>query len=356
MDIRMNDGTIVKNVPAGTTRTQLREAVAKSKNGQPYLTPEEEPTPVVDTGQGRVSKSLERGLENLKSTGYGLGVLAADTIGADDLAKSALEGYKRTSKAAGELASDVASYKDIKGFGDAGKYAVDAVFENLAMFLPSLVSGGIGAIVARKSAEKLVAGMVAEKVGQGVAKELAEKEAAKFVAKRVAIGSAAGGYLPSAGMETGSIYGDIIDQGGQRNASAIGAATAGGLVAGALDIVSAVPILGKIFGQATGDVSKSLIKRLGVEGAKQFLLEGGTEGLQTVVEQLSVNSIIPGKDISWDQVADAALKGAIGGGVMGAGTEAIFGGNTKQEEPDATEREVLPNEPVEAPEGALENP
>jgi len=333
--------------PDGATDEQII-AYARSQFEKPEA--EEAPAPVVDPSQGRVSKSIERGWENLKSTGYGLAVLGADAVGADDLANSALEGYKRTSKKAESLASDVASYKDIKGFGDAGKYAVDAVFENLPMFLPSLVSGGIGATVARKSAEKLVEGMVAKKIGEGIAKEAAEREAAAFVAKRVAAGSAVGGYAPSAGMEAGSIYGDIIDQGGKRDASSVGAATAGGLVAGALDVVSAVPILGKIFGQAAGEVSTGLIRRLGTEGAKQFLLEGGTEGLQTIVEQLSANSVIPGKDISWDQVADAAIKGAIGGGVMGAGTEAIFGGNTKQQE--EPEREVKPNELVANPEGA----
>ena len=116
-----------------------------------------------ETGQGRISKSLERGVEGLKSTGYGLAALGADVVGAKDFGTSMLEKYKQTEARAQELASDVPTYKDIHGFGDAGKYAVDAIFENLPMFIPSLVSGGVGAAVARKGAESLVADMVVKK-------------------------------------------------------------------------------------------------------------------------------------------------------------------------------------------------
>jgi hypothetical protein len=298
------------------------------------------PASVEDTGQGRISKSLERGVEGLKSTGYGLAALGADVVGAKDFGTSMLEKYKQTEARAQELASDVPTYKDIHGFGDAGKYAVDAIFENLPMFIPSLVSGGFGAAVARKGAESLVADMVAKKIGEGLGKDAAEKAAAEMVAKRVAVGSAAGAYVPSAGMEMGSIYGDIVDETGKRGGTGAAAAVVGGSVAGALDLVANIPILGKMFGEAAKDVSGSLIKRLGVEGAKQLLLEGGTEGLQTIVEQASAQAGGSNKAINWDDVIDSALKGGLAGGVLGAGTEAAFGGQQKQPTEDA------PSEPV----------
>jgi len=286
--------------------------------------------PEIGTGQGRVSKSLERGYEGLKSTGYGLAALGADVVGAEDFGTSMIEKYKQTEANAQALASDVPTYKDIHSFGDAGKYAVDNLFENLPMLIPSLVSGGVGAAVARKGAEKLVAGMVAKKMGEGLSKEAAEKAAASMVAKRVAVGSAAGAYVPSAGMEIGSIYNDIVDETGERGGKGVAAAVAGGLVAGALDVVAEVPILGKMFGESSKIIAGGLIKRLGVTGAKQFLLEGGTEGLQTVVEQLSAQAGGSNKALDWDEVIDATLKGGIFGVGIGSGTELLFGHGAKQ--------------------------
>lgn len=306
--------------------------------------------PEADTGQGRISKSLERGVEGLKATGYGLAALGADVVGAEDFGTSMLEKYKQTEAKAQALASDVPTYKDIHSFGDAGKYAVDAVFENLIMFLPSLVTGGIGAAVARKGAEKLVADMVAKKMTEGLAKEAAEKAAAEMIAKRIALGSAAGAYVPSAGMEMGSIYGDIVDETGKRGGAGLGAAIAGGAAAGALDVVSAVPILGKVFGESAKEIAGSFIKRIGVEGTKQLLLEGGTEGLQTIIEQVSAQAGGSNKPIDWDEVVDAAIKGGIAGGVIGGGTEAVFG-KTKKEKVETEPTGTVPTEQI-APEEA----
>lgn len=339
-----NDDEIISHL-AETRKFDVEGAKKAGYSSQEILAhlqsaPAAPPAPEEDTGQGRISKSLERGVEGLKSTGYGLAALGADVVGAKDFGTSMLEKYKQTEARAQELASDVPTYKDIHGFGDAGKYAVDAIFENLPMFLPSLVSGGVGAAVARKGAESLVADMVAKKIGEGLGKDAAEKAAAEMVAKRVAVGSAAGAYVPSAGMEMGSIYSDIVDKTGKRGGAGSAAAIVGGSVAGALDVVADVPILGKMFGEAAKDVSGSLIKRLGVEGAKQFLLEGGTEGLQTIVEQASAQAGGSNKAINWDDVVDSALKGGFAGGVLGAGTEAVFGGQQKQSTEEA------PSEPL----------
>jgi hypothetical protein len=86
-----------------------------------------------------------------------------------------------------------------------------------------------------------------------------------------------------------------------------------GTAAAALDTVLPARILSKVGGPVANDiVVDKLVKRLGKEGAATFLLEGGTEALQTIIEQL------PSGEVDWDEVIEAGLRGGFGGGVAGS--------------------------------------
>ncbi|MCC7015793.1 MAG: hypothetical protein IT564_01130, partial [Rhodospirillales bacterium] len=283
-----------------------------------------DPQAIDDTVRSSTAgKALIRGGLQLKGVGQGLGLLGADFFGADEIARDLLEGYQGTQKELEAVKSDVPSYKDIDSLGDLGTYAVDAVFENLPMFIPGLVTGGVGAAIARKGAEKLVEKIVAEQVAKGVAKDAAEKIAAREVMKRITIGSAAGAYPSAVGMEAGSIYTDIVDEGGARDLGSQAAALGGGAVAGALEVIPEVAALRKVMGPVADEFTGSLVKRLGKEGAKLFLAEAGTEGAQTIIEQASRNAALEGdQDINWDEVVDATLKGGLAGGILGTGAQA----------------------------------
>lgn len=277
----------------------------------------------------RITDSWNRGLANLKATGYGLVAAGADAVGDKELGDWGLEGYKDATELARTYQSDVPSYKDIRtdtvgGFAtDAGKYAVDAVFENLPMFLPSLVTGGVGVAIARKGAEKVVERVVAAKMAEGLSRELAEKAAAKAVLQRVGVGAAAGALPSTAGMETGSIYGDIVEETGKRGGAASAIAFGGGLAAGSLDVLPQVMALKKAFGPLADEFTGSLVKRLGVAGAKTFLAEAGTEGAQTLIEQASVKAAGGKRPYNWDEVIDATLKGGLPGGILGVGGQGV---------------------------------
>lgn len=312
---------------------------------QPEMTDEEvmglKPDTQAPNTDGRFVKGVKRGAHNLASTGYGLAAVGADLVGADGVRDKMIAGFQDQNKQAEAIQSDVPSYTDIRTDGvgnfltDAGKYAVDAFAENIPMFIPSLVTGGLGAVAAapgRAAAEKLIEGSIAKHVatlaGEGlvgaearkVAEARAAEEVGKHIAKRTGMGAAAGAYPSSAGMEVGSIYSDIYNDTGESHP---GLALGGGAVAGALDVIPQVHALRNALGPAADELTGSLIRRLGVAGGKTILEEMGTEGLQTVIEQVTAQQANPNKPFDWNDVVDSMLKGLVGGGVMGAGGEAV---------------------------------
>lgn len=271
---------------------------------------------IIEQAQG----DFGRGIENLKALGYGVGGLVADQFGNDEAATRMLDEYVAIQNdIAKSNPATIGTYKNIKSMGDAGRYAVEAVAENLPMLIPSLVTGGIGAQIGKKGAERVVAGMIETQVAKGVAREVAEKQAAQFVAKRIMLGSIAGAAPASVGMESGSIMGDIYQETGEKRS---GIALAGGIPAGLLDTIQPVMALRKIAGPVVDEVAGGIVKRMGREAGLQFLAEAGTEGLQTVIEEFAAAKAA-NRDMSTDHIIDAMLKGGIGGGVMGVASQGV---------------------------------
>lgn len=265
----------------------------------------------------QAGRDVKRGASNLRAMSEGLAGTVYGLMGADDAARSALEvATARMERTARENPALIGSYENIHGADDAIRYAVEAVAENLPMFVPSLASGGAGGLAARKAAQGIVSDMVA-KVGR--------ERALKELERRIMIGQVTGAATASVGMETGSIAGDIYQKTGRAEPWT---ALAGGIPAGLLDTIEPVMALRKIAGPVADGVAGSIIKRLGVESGKQFMAEAGTEGLQTIIENAAVLSAQNKQPLTpelLDGVVDAMLKGGIGGGVMGAGSEAVSG-------------------------------
>lgn len=298
-----------------------RDSEAQRLPGEANLRPTSRPDIATQFKQ-----DVRRGVDSVGNLGVGIAALGADLVGADDTADDLLARYIRNEEeSAAKNPAVIGTYKNIEDLGDAGRYAVEAIGENLPMFLPSLLSGGVGALAARKVAERGVASFVEAQVAKGVARDIAEKQAAQLVARRATAGAAAGAAASSVGMESGSIYGDTFAETGEK---APGLALAFGVPAGLLDAIEPVYALRRVAGPAVDELAGGIIKRLGREVGAQFLLEAGTEGLQTMLEE-APKSISTGQPY-WtgdllDRVIDAGLKGGIGGGVMGAGTAALSG-------------------------------
>lgn len=275
---------------------------------------------LVDQARG----DFGRGIDNLRALGFGTAGMAAEAAGKGDDATKLLDQYVAIQNdVAKNNPATIGSYKNIHDMGDAGRYAIEAVMENLPMILPSLVTGGVGAQAAKIGAQRLVGGMIESQVAKGIAREVAEKNAAQFIARRVMMGSAAGAAPATIGMETGSIGGDIYQETGQKRP---GIALGYGIPAGLLDTLEPVLALRKIAGPVADEVAGGIIKRLGVEAGKQFIAEAGTEGLQTIIEEAG-KSQASGKKLFTpellDNVIDSALKGGLGGAGMGVASQGI---------------------------------
>ncbi|PZU71067.1 MAG: hypothetical protein DI540_01030 [Sphingobium sp.] len=298
-----------------------RESEAQRKPDEGNLMPGQRP------GVGDQFRSdVKRGVANVGNLGVGLAALGADLVGADDTADALLQRYiANEAENADKNPAVIGTYKNVHDLGDAGRYALEAVGENLPMLVPSLLSGGLGAVAARKAAERGVVKFIDAQIAKGVSREVAERQAAQFVTRRATAGAAGGAAASSVGMESGSIYGDTFSETGKK---APGLALTFGVPAGLLDAIEPVYALRRVAGPAVDQLAGGIIRRIGREAGTQFLIEAGTEGLQTLLEQ-APKSIETGQPY-WteellDQVIDAGLKGGIGGGVIGAGSGALSG-------------------------------
>lgn len=256
------------------------------------------------------TRGLYRGIDELGATGYAAMGAASEAIGANDIADWSYDKYLDQMQDAEYNRGTVESIKDINTLDGLARYAIGGVASNLPMFLPGLATGGVGGMIAKKAAADLVTGW-AVKYGA--------ENAAKMVAKRVAVGQGLGAYAGSAGMEVGQIAGQNREESGSfRPDIAIPA----GLMAGGLDAIPQIKILGNVFGkEITSGITRRLVSRVGKEALETGLMEAPTEAIQTVIENVAnkMASPTPGKwtEQDWWDVADAAAQGFLGGAALG---------------------------------------
>jgi len=257
------------------------------------------------------TKGVSSGIDQLQGMGYGLAALAGDAIGSEGLREFGLEGYERNVQEAQENAPRIGRVEDVESFGD----------------FTDLVSGTLGQLVPTAAAMATGGGLAGMAV-KSAARNQITKLAGEALAKRVALAQTAGTFGASMGMATGGIYGDVASEGAE-GAGAILPALAGGAASGALD---ALPILrlGKAFGFG-GELKKKIVGKIGEriakEGGKQAFIEGGTEALQSTIEE-ATKAFIMERGLPDDMgsiLLNSVVAGAIGGSVMGGATGAIAG-------------------------------
>jgi hypothetical protein len=291
---------------------------------------------------------VNRGLINAKATAIALGGFGAKVLGQDEMADHLMKQYLSEQALAEEFKPAIGRAGNIETLSDAGRYAAEAIFENLPMMIPGLAGGGAGGLIAKQAAQRTAAKMIAA---------AGEKEATKAILKKIALGSAVGAAPGSVGMETGSIAGDIYEKTGEIKPVP---AVVGGTVAGAIESLPAVMAVSRLFGPAVSkQVTGKFIKRLGKEGTKQFLAESGTEGLQTFVENLS-RAAVTGEDVFSDKVLDDIIESMLKGGVAGAGvgvtTQAAGEGIAKIGKAQAEAKAALSEMPAPEPEKPVVEP
>lgn len=268
----------------------------------------------------QITKGFKAGIDQTQAMGGGLVAALGDAFDNDDLKEWGVEVYEQNMEEALENAGDVAGFteigKDENYVSDFADWAFYTAGNMAPMLATSLIGGGLGGAVAHN-----------------LAGAIAKKAATKLIARKV--GQAAGAFAASAGMQTGSIYGEIKDIDAPNKAST---AFAHGAVAGALDALPVKRILDRAgIGDVAGDAIKDSVMKF---AGKQLVSEGVTEGLQSIVEQHAkywVDENQKNFDIDWAHVINSAAAGALMGGVSGAGVSAISKPDLSKQVTDARE-------------------
>jgi hypothetical protein len=257
------------------------------------------------------AKRSATGMAN--SIGVGGAALAAELVGATDTADYLLDSYL-ANQAANNFSNPTSAkkFKDVRTLGDAGMLAANILGELTPQMASSFGIGMLGSNAGKLIAQRSVAGMTDDLVTQGFTREVAEQMALKAVQKKAYIGATSATTAQSVAQSSGSVFGDTYGETGQKKPwQALFAGTA----AGALDSILPAYVFKKVgIGNdiAEAAIVQSLFKKVGKEAASAFLMEGGTEALQTIIENLPA-----GKSINWDEVVEAGLRGAAGGSVIG---------------------------------------
>jgi len=272
---------------------------------------------VATNDDSQITKGFKAGIDQAQAIGGGLLAAIGDAAGMDGLKQWGVDAYSENMQEASQYAGNVEGFTDIEGTEDALDWAGYTLGNLVPSMATALAGGGISGIVGKQVAKKAATDLMAKELAAGASREAAAKAAGQLLAKRVATSQAAGAFGVSAGMGTGSIYGETEDA---------GVAFTHGAVAGAFDAMPIARVLGKfgLAGAAKEQVQRSVVS----EVAKQGGLEAGTEALQTLVEQHAKHWVDTNGEslladlgaVNYTELVDAAAAGALGGGTMGVGT------------------------------------
>ena len=304
-----------------------------------YLDELQDDTPVIDVGSlkpdtstakvekpkrslvGEFGAGLAQGALQLPQMVGGATKLAGDAIGSETVSALGKDAINYWGNKLKPYEAEVPSFTDVEDAGDAAKYVAHGVGALVPTVAASVVSGGIGAGLAKEGVKRAIAKEIVKRELKHEAVDLMAKGAVKeTVKKAVTRGAIAGAGAASYGMEAGSIYTDQTEQGIEKPFKA--ALTA--VPAAALDVIPELRILSKIpafkvlqeipfFKTAEG---RNALVRGGKEALKQGGAEGVTEFAQTLIERYGADKEAFSKE-GLLEAANAGILGGIGGGMMG---------------------------------------
>jgi hypothetical protein len=327
-----------------------READPSQKNNEARINP---------NGPGDMSRGWNRGVEGLKSSGYGALGLVGSAVGADGLRDYGFKKYK-------EKSAEAEKYPGRKLFDDVygPSSAVDWAQGELASLAPSMIEAGVTAAVGagigslatpgpgtaagtvsgffgKQAVKGMMKNQIESLVARGASKEAAKKMAEKGVeelseaainqmtkAAMKRAGAKAGVIAGTAPIESGGNWGEGVDRGFDAPFTALATGTA----AGFLELAGGnIRILDKVLGKPVKEAAEAAIKakqpgivaRFFVEAAKQAPAEFAQEAGQ---ELLSISNIAmndPTFEVftmeNLKRLGEAGAAGALGGLAGGVG-------------------------------------
>lgn len=361
-------------------------------------------------------RGLARGTDTLQSTLYaGIGA-AGEALGLEPIQEFGVEGYLRNIEEAAQSPASLRSYTDIApisdgGIGDAIRFGVGLAGEVIPSVGESVATGLAGAAIgtAAGSAPGTIAGAItgltsksaiksvllsrlrkeigeeaAESVVQNALKSKAKKDIfisaseglkafgksnADDIIKDVAKGAASRSLATKAVIadsiiqNTGATYGELSQQDVSKFSRLSNSILAGSL-SGALDSLLPAVTLNKLFGSsktATALISAAdesfgkpgTLRNFFAQSLEATGIEGTTESLQELIQELSVQHAIHGniedaiaaidpRELK-ERMINAGLAGMVGGGVMGvpaAGITTIRDRKVVQRKIEDPEKEI----------------
>ena len=280
------------------------------------------------------SKGFSRGTERIKSAfGDVIPAMVGDALGFDEYAAKQMKEAQASQELVNrKYRAELQSYKDVQGIGDAIKFGIETVSEQIPN-LATMVVPGIGA-------------------GQ-IARVGASKLAATELAKRQATAQGIGVYMGSYALNTPEVFQNIYDETGEL---ATGTAILFGAAAAALDSVLPSAVLKNITPFQKSAIAASVLRKSGTRpGITKSVLTGigkgsGAEGLtEAAQEAISISAenfvgnnpqIFNSED--WDRIMESAVRGAVAGGTF-RGISEPFGRSRAEPKnvEDLTQSDVL---------------
>ncbi len=290
-------------------------------------TPEQDPGFFSQFG-GQFPVGLKRDWAGLKSYVPMVGALGAELFNLPQTRDMLTKDFTDRQQAIAEMPqARISRIEDVNNLGDLGAYLGQGIGGAVPSMGAMMLPGGVGAGLARRAALK-----------EAAALGLPELEAAAMANQAAVKAGTMTALGTSGGLESGSIGGDIYQDTGQVEPSAM----IGGALAGALDAYTP----SKFFGKALGTVSR---QALGREVLGGMLGEGSTEALQSVIERLNRGAYTPEQGLMTPQGWSDVLNSGIIGGVVGGGMGGFQGGlnamaNRGQPPIEGESREIPPEE------------
>lgn len=272
--------------------------------------------------------AAQSGLESSKGLGAGFAALLSSTMGNnpnEGLTKELLDYSNGQSQKAAKLQGDAASFTDAIGEGgDLGRWAANAAgylgYQVGEAILTGGIGGFIGKAVGKKAVGALASGLVEKEIGKlaatDAAKAMTQDQIAALAAGKVAaqMSAASAIFANNVRQEGGSIYSDALEEQAKdpTKQADLGRIWLASLAAAGVDTAADVAMAKGVLGMREGSTAATFAGRAAREIPKGMAVQGGTEGLQTVIEQAGAKKEI-GTPESVRDIVDSAAIGAFGG-------------------------------------------
>jgi hypothetical protein len=348
MDVRMPDGTLVRDVPEGITQEDLLSRFEQYKAGEASPAQPTQTGPRV-LGDEDTSSDLVRGITNtlpgIKETYNAAKVLTGKAVGSKEMMDAGVQGMNEAQAAQKVRASDEFTTALNKGIGTVltdwlpyqigsgiGTLAETAAFTGLGAVAGAATGAGVGAIpggiaglIERSIVKKGIKDAAEALIAQGAkekAEQLIQNEAKNVIRSfGTTAGMAAQAGMHGAGETTGRALDELQQQGKTAEDLDLGRVLPAAAIHAITDFATEKITLGAVKGlnlsglpaESTGKLVYDIAKAIGTTGLKEVI----PEEIQTMAERYGANL----------SLADAqALKDYINTAAASVGMSVVPGG------------------------------